>query len=202
MKKETDSQFFLEGNWVGLRGVEESDLPTIYPWYNSAELVRHTGHHRYPNTLQKQKQLYESQISNRSLLSFTVIEKKTGNLIGTITLMHICHLNQKAEMAVHIFSSSKEKPKIALEAVLLLIHHGFFTLNLNKIYSGMMEGLVGWVSLLSEFLGFQREGIRRQDVYKEGRFHDVIEVSLLREEYEALLKKTKQKPLDFSISIK
>ena len=195
-----DKVYFLTGNLIKLRAIEPDDLPVIYQWYNAQKLTQNTSHHRYPNTLEKQEKFYQSCQSDPAHLSLAVITKE--KIVGTVTLLHINHFDQKAEMAVHVFDQTKDKTKIALEAVMLLIHHGFYNLNLNKIYSGMMEGLAGWVVLLVDFFGFQHEGIRRQDIYKEGRFQDVIQVSLLRSEFEMVLKKTKRKPLDFSIHLK
>jgi len=66
----------------------------------------------------------------------------------------------------------------------LICDHGFLALNLNRIACGTFEDNVGMCKL-AESLGMAEEGRRRQAVYKLGRFVDVIEYGVLRNEYVA-----------------
>lgn len=186
--------YFLEGKSVKLRPVLKTDLPVIFQWYNSDKLQTTTSHHRYPNTIEKQQILFDRQSQDNSHLQLAVIKK--GEIVGTVTLFQINHLDQKAELSVHVFDSTREKTKIAIEAVSLLIHHGFSALNLNKIYVGLMEGLEGWGSILMDFFKFAEEGRKRQDVFKNGKFVDIILLSLLKSDYLELLKNKNGKILD------
>ena len=42
---------------------------------------------------------------------------------------------------------------------------------------------------IQEFAGFKREGVKRKAVFKNGEYHDVILLGMLREEWEEKRKK-------------
>ena len=55
--------YFLEGKFIKLRHILEDDLEYIYHWYNSDKLQQTTTHHRFPNTIEKQRKYYHSMRS-------------------------------------------------------------------------------------------------------------------------------------------
>ena len=58
-------------------------------------------------------------------------------------------------------------------------------LNLNRIACGTFENNKG-MRKLAEYLGMCEEGRRRRAVYKYGRYVDVIEYGVLKDEYVVL----------------
>jgi RimJ/RimL family protein N-acetyltransferase len=175
---------FIESKNIKLRPILDSDAQHMAPWYNKENLQKNTAHHRFPITIGQELEIIEKQRSNPHLLALAVVNKKDQH-IGNIFLININHLDQKAELSIHIFDESKEKTRNALEATSLILHHGFYALNLNKVYLGLLEGLKGWGSLLHDFFGFSLEGTKRQDVYKDGSFKDMLMYSVLKNEYES-----------------
>lgn len=63
-----------------------------------------------------------------------------------------------------------------------LIVFGWHQMNLNRIEADVVDGNIGSMRVL-EKLGFRREGIWRQRVFKDGQFLDVHQFGLLRREY-------------------
>jgi RimJ/RimL family protein N-acetyltransferase len=68
---------------------------------------------------------------------------------------------------------------IATEASRLIIEHGFKALNLRRVYCGTLDTNEGFKKLSSK-LNFVEEGRRKEAVWKDGKFVDVIEYGLLR----------------------
>jgi RimJ/RimL family protein N-acetyltransferase len=68
----------------------------------------------------------------------------------------------------------------------LLLKHGFDTLNLNRIYLRVFETNPRAIRAY-EKAGFTHEGCQRQAEFKEGRYLDVLVMSILRNEYLASL---------------
>jgi hypothetical protein len=65
----------------------------------------------------------------------------------------------------------------------LNFHHVFGALNLHRIGCGTVAANVG-MCRIAERLGMTQEGVRRQAVWTDGAYHDVIEFGLLAEEFD------------------
>jgi len=86
-------------------------------------------------------------------------------------------------------SSSGEKAEwskgYATEATHLLIGHAFETLNLNRVWLHVYDKNPRALRAY-EKVGFKKEGVLRQDHYREGRYWNTIVMAILREEWETI----------------
>jgi RimJ/RimL family protein N-acetyltransferase len=64
----------------------------------------------------------------------------------------------------------------------LLLKHGFETLNLNRLSLDVFETNLGAIRSY-EKAGFVHEGRKRQGMYLEGQYIDILMMSVLREEW-------------------
>jgi RimJ/RimL family protein N-acetyltransferase len=69
------------------------------------------------------------------------------------------------------------------DAMRLLLRHGFETLNLNRIMLDVYDTNPRAVRSY-EKAGFIHEGRKRQGMYKNGRYIDILQMSVLREEWQ------------------
>ncbi len=67
------------------------------------------------------------------------------------------------------------------EAMRVVLRYGFDVLGLNKISLDVLEYNTRALRTY-ERLGFQREGVHREDIYKDGRFVNVMRMSILARE--------------------
>src|SRR5438093_1259822 len=63
----------------------------------------------------------------------------------------------------------------------VVLRYGFDVLALNKISLDVLEYNTRALRIY-ERLGFQREGVHREDIYKDGRFVNVMRMSILARE--------------------
>jgi RimJ/RimL family protein N-acetyltransferase len=68
------------------------------------------------------------------------------------------------------------------EAVRLVAKHGFNTLNLNRIFLHVFENNPRAIRAY-EKAGFSHEGRKRQAEFKDGKYIDVLVMSMLRNEF-------------------
>jgi RimJ/RimL family protein N-acetyltransferase len=68
--------------------------------------------------------------------------------------------------------------------MLLLVQHGFETLNMNRIYLRVYSTNLRAIRAY-EKAGFVVEGTLREVVYKHGKYSDVHMMSVLRSEWES-----------------
>jgi [ribosomal protein S5]-alanine N-acetyltransferase len=75
---------------------------------------------------------------------------------------------------------------IMREALQAVLHFGFTEMELNRIEADASAENTASIRLLAR-LGFQQEGLQREQYFEEGAFHDLMLFSLLRREAGTLL---------------
>jgi RimJ/RimL family protein N-acetyltransferase len=66
----------------------------------------------------------------------------------------------------------------------LLLKHGFETLNLHRIFLRVYETNPRAIRTY-EKVGFVHEGRMRQALYRQGQYHDILLMSVLRPEWDS-----------------
>ena len=176
---------FLIGEKIYLRALVETDSEGPYPtWFNDAEVCRGNTHHIFPYTVDAARAYIQRASSDQRQLVLAIVRREDDTHIGNIALDNIDHINRTAELTIIIGDKSRWGKGYGKEAARLICDHGFLALNLNRIACGTFEDNVA-MRKLAEYLGMVEEGRRRQAVYKLGRYVDVIEYGVLRNEYVA-----------------
>lgn len=171
---------FLEGDHIYLRPLNEKDIDGNYRyWLNDQEIVRFNSHGRFPMTPEKLKAFVQSAVTSDNTLVLAVIDKQSGEHIGNISLQGINWVDRNGEIAFLLGEKAYWGKGVMLEAGALLINHAFKTLNLHRIYCGTSSENSG-MQKLAEKLGMIKEGIRKEAIYNNGTYHDIIEYGLLR----------------------
>lgn len=174
---------FLEGPRLYLRPLEEGDLTETYlQWLNDPEVSRWNSHAVFPNTWKKMRDYLASTQDTTSAVVLAIIAADQDRHIGNISLQHINWVDRNAEWAILIGEKDYWGKGVATEAGALLVEYGFDRLNLHRIYMGMNTENIG-MQKAAEKMGFTREGLRRQAMYKWGRYMDIVEYGLLRDEF-------------------
>lgn len=174
---------FLVGEHVYLRSLLEKDIEGPYiSWFNDEEVCRSNSHHRYPFTEDEARNFILNATKNCDELVLAIILKEDDKHIGNIALTKINSINHSAEFGMILGDKSVWGKGYAKEAAKLIIEHGFFEMNLNRIYGGITDNNLSTKFFL-KILRWEKEGVRRQAVYKNGKYVDIIEYGILRDEY-------------------
>lgn len=174
---------FLTGKAIYLRGLEEEDINGNYfQWFNDQQVCQFNSHGLFPNNLKRMKSYLDHIQGSRDILVLGIFDMKNDTHIGNISLQNIDWVSRNAEYAIIIGEKSYWGKGVAKEASDLILTHGFVALNLERIYCGTAEDNIG-MQKLARYMGMQEEGVRRKAFYKNGRFKNLIEYGLLREEY-------------------
>jgi len=178
----------LYGKRVRLRAAEKEDITTFLRWVNDPEVTENLLLVS-PMSRFEEEQWYESMMKQPSSEHVFVIEVKGHSPkedyypIGTCQFHNIDWRNRSTEIGIMIGEKSFWDQGYGSETMLLLLDHGFGTLNLHRIwlqvYAKNKRGIHAY-----EKAGFQYEGKYRQAHYQHGNFHDVHLMSVLKEEWE------------------
>ena len=176
---------FIVGKKLYLRGLERSDLAkNMFQWANDPEVTHYMFMGSRPNSLELLEQDYDSMIRSQNDIVLAIIDKKTNTHIGNAGLHTINWISRSAEYRIIIGEKKFWNKGYAQETAKLLIQYGFQKLNLNKIWLGVnAENKAGVTSY--EKSGFKREGVLRQEIYRNGKYYDAIRMSILRKEFDA-----------------
>ena len=178
------------GERIRFRGVERDDIPTFVKWLNDPEVIQGILVHN-PISQADEENWFERMITRPPDEHVFGIEaripgdkgnQETWKLIGTYAFDGIDWRTHSAEFGIMIGDKSYWNKGYGTEAVRLLCQHGFKTLNLNRIYLHVFETNPRAIRAY-EKAGFVLEGTERQAEFKDGRFIDVLRMSLLRDEF-------------------
>jgi ribosomal-protein-alanine N-acetyltransferase len=174
---------FLEGSNIYLRQLDNSDLNSNYQnWFNDPDVCRFNSHHRFPNHEEDMVDYYNNVVRSKNNLVLAICNKKTDEHIGNISLQNIDLVDRSAEFAIVIGNKKFWGRGVGKEAGVLMVDHGFNALNLHRIYCGTSEDNSG-MQKLADFLGFKKEGVMKEALFKEGRYKDLIHYGLLRKNW-------------------
>ncbi len=177
------SRPFLAGTTIYLRGLREEDLAgPWFDWFDDAEVCRFNNHHRFPNTARRMRNFLEQTAGGPQSLVLAVCDAATDAHLGNVSLDRIDLVNSSAEFSIVIGDPAAWGRGVGTEAGRLLLNHGFQELGLKRIGCGTSEENLG-MQKLAIHLGMREEGRRRQAMYKNGRFLDILEYGVLREEF-------------------
>ena len=176
---ELAKDIFLKGDAVYLRCLNEKDIDGNYRfWLNDQEIVKFNSHGRFPATPEKLMDFVKVSIQSNTALVLAVIDTVTDSHIGNISLQSINWVDRSAEIAFLLGEKKFQGKGVMQEAGQLLIAHGFNTLNLHRIHCGTSSENLGMQKLAAK-LGMQKEGERKEAIFNDGRYHDIIEYGIL-----------------------
>lgn len=173
---------FMVGGKAYLRGVEKDDLRNMVKWINDPEATCYMIMGDRPAQIELLIEEWEAQIKNRNEVVFAVCDKKKDIMVGTTGLYSINWISRMAEYRIFIGDKNYWNKGIGTEVAKLVIDYGFKKLNLNKVWLGVNEKNKGGLRSY-EKAGFVKEGVLRQEVFRNDEYYDAVRMSILKKEY-------------------
>jgi RimJ/RimL family protein N-acetyltransferase len=175
---------FLVGTKVYLRPLEREDAPLFVPWVNDVAVTRTLEAFYHPIGLQTEIDFIERMEKSKHDVVFGIAVRGTDALIGVTGLHQIDYKNRRAVFGIFVGEKQEWGKGYGTEATRLITSYAFETLNLNRValrvYEDNERGIRAY-----EKVGFKREGLLRQDIYREGRYWNTFLMAILREEWTA-----------------
>lgn len=165
-----------------LRELERCDIATINRWRNDPDLIACLGApYRYIN-YDVDDQWYNQYLNSRSNTVRCSIIDHNDQIIGLISLTGIDNINRCATLHIMIGNAQCRSKGAGTFAVRTMLDHAFNNLNLHRVELSALESNATALHLY-EKVGFIREGVKRQCVYKNGAYENMIIMGLLRDNY-------------------
>jgi diamine N-acetyltransferase len=170
-----------------LRELRMDDLEGFYSWQSNPEITKYYAFTRVPRTLEETRRALASIVegTSRDSVHLAIVKDACSpgeEFVGVTSLKNISSLDRHAEYAMVIASTKNMGKGYGKAASIRMIQYGFDTLNLRKIYMSALAGNEKTIHLY-ESIGFRREGVFRQHVFRDGGYEDLAWFSLFREEF-------------------
>ncbi|MFQ5791226.1 MAG: GNAT family N-acetyltransferase [Acidobacteriota bacterium] len=174
----------IEGKQVVLREFRREDVPVIHSWANDPSVVRYLTWAVFPQTLRETEHFVESQMGGNDPLNrgFVIALREGDTCIGTTGCHNIDWRNRCAELGIVIGKRDYLGKGYGTEAVDLLLGFSFRELNLHRVFLRVFDFNERAVQAYRK-CGFVEEGRLREAFFREGRYHDILLMGILEEEY-------------------
>ena len=185
---------FLNGKKVNLRPFSKADVPIITRWINDPG-VRQFISSVFPQT-EMQEEGWFSRLGSDNKNITLCIETKKGKPIGIMGIHKINWTHRHCETGALIGEKEYWGRGFGTDAKMHLLRYVFDTLNLNRVGSNVIAFNERSLNYSLRCV-YREEGRKRQYIWRNGQYHDLIELGLLREDFEiaweAFQKKSKSK---------
>jgi len=166
------------------RAVTEADLAMILHWRTMPEVSAYMYTDFEPD-MDQQRAWFETICNDDTRLDWVI--HLDGEDVGFLSIVRIDRHNRRCEWAYYLASPSVRGKGIGKAVELNVLRYVFETLDLNKLCCEVYLSNE-LVIKIHEKYGSKVEGTRRQQIWKGGQFHDIVEMGILREEWERTIK--------------
>jgi [ribosomal protein S5]-alanine N-acetyltransferase len=173
---------YLIGEKVYLRPFEKEDARFAAPWFNDPEVTRTILIYR-PVSVKFEEEFLEKLNQSEHDLVLGIAIKATDKLIGGTGFHQIDFRSRHTAFGITIGDKAEWGKGYGTQATRLMVNHAFKSLNLHRVWLHVYEFNERAIRIY-ESVGFKREGVLRQECFREGRYWNTIVMGILREEWQ------------------
>jgi len=169
---------------IRLRALTLSDIEKTLAWHNQEDISDLYAGHPFPINIEMERKWYEKILtSNIPLTVFGIEQIQSKNLIGITILKDINLINRTSEFAIYIGEKEQRGKGLSKEATNQTLSFGFYKLGLNRIYLKVLEENESAIKLYNS-IGFIKEGVLRNSIFKNNKFKNELVMSILKDEFD------------------
>lgn len=177
----------IAGKRVTLRAMEKADCEMSREMFNDPEIENLVVGWALPVSSYAQERWFEAHYGDSLNLRF-VIETPEDGAVGIITLTDIDWKNRRAVHGIKLAKKEHRSKGTGTDALMTIMRYAFDELGLNRLDSSWFEDNEPSKRMHTK-CGWHVEGVRRQYVFKGGRFRDLTVAGILASEYYDLIRK-------------
>ncbi|HTX80247.1 MAG TPA: GNAT family protein [Longilinea sp.] len=175
----------IYGKNLRLRAIEKQDLPHFVAWLNDREVSQNLLSNESPLSVAQEEKWYEKVLEQPLEAQPLAIEAHVGNewfLLGDISLFDFNWRERSAEIGIFIGDKRFWNHGYGSEAMQVMTRHALFDLGLNRVYLHVFETNPRGIRAY-EKAGFVLDGKLRQAHWQDGKFIDVLVMSIVRSDW-------------------
>jgi len=171
------------GDLVRLREYRKDDLELAKDYVNKAEIKQYIEPGvPFLYTLHNEEQWYEQISPHNEAYNFAIEALDTHQYIGGCGVHNLDYKNGRVEIGVFIGDEAYLGKGYGTDAMKVLVKFIFEQMNIHKIklevYSFNQRAQKCY-----EKVGFKKEAVLKDEIFRNGQYHDIICMSMFKEEY-------------------
>jgi len=169
---------------IYLRALEPNDHLIVNKWRNQKELQVLTSGTLFPVSVEKERLWATSKsLENYKEIYWAICLLSDSRMVGYISLNNIDYIHRKADWGgIMVGDEDARNNNVAFEATFLMLDFAFSQLNLRRVVGYWLAENLSSI-MLGRSLGFQKEGLLRSSIYKNGKYYDQVIMSILSEDF-------------------
>ena len=171
----------IYGKKVVLRAVEIEDCQLIKEMFNDPEMENLVVGWAFPVSMFAQKKWMETHYNDQDALRF-VIDTKEDGAVGVLILADIDWKNRRASVGAKLASIGNRSKGYGTDALMAVMRYAFDELGLHRLDASRLATNQASARALAK-CGFVEEGLKREYIYKGGKYQDLVELGILAHEY-------------------
>jgi len=172
---------FLIGEKIYLRPVEPEDAKFLSKGENDP-VVRDALFLALPVSLTNEQEKIEQLIKSKDAIILIIVEKETNQSVGQTAFFRIDFISRAAVFYLAILDPACWSKRFGSEATKLMVDYAFKTLNLNRIQLHVCAENTPAIKIY-ERVGFIKEGVLRQAMFRNGNYVDFWVMGMLRDDW-------------------
>lgn len=172
------------GKKVILRAMEPTDCELVREMFNDPELENLVVGWAFPLSKFAQEKWYENHYGDQDFRF--IIETPCDGAVGVATLTDIDWKNRMAVHGIKLANRERREKGIGTDTVMAIMRYAFDELGLNRLNGSWFAENIPSKSMYMK-CGWKEEGIRRNYIFKHGKYRNLVETGILAEEYYKLI---------------
>ena len=168
---------FLRGKKTVLRPLHESDVSLLTKWINDPEVTQFLVANMPMMQIAEKK--WVEGLAERKNDIVLMIQTSTGIPIGVMAMHGINWVDGTTTTGAFIGEKSYWGKGYGTDAKMALLNYAFNTLNLRKICSRVLAFNKRSIAY-SMHCGYVDDGVERKHAFKNGQYHDVVNLALFK----------------------
>jgi RimJ/RimL family protein N-acetyltransferase len=164
---------------LAIRLIEERDLEEVRLFHNEFNTLKWLSDIRHISQ-EEQINWHNSLMNNQRQRRYVARKSDSQELVGIIRLDKMDLINRSVEIGVDIVEKLREQG-YASEIYLCFLDYLFDQMGIHRLSLVTLETNNAGLGLYNK-LGFVREGIMKDAIFREGKFQDLIIMRLLKNE--------------------
>ncbi|EHR38228.1 GNAT family N-acetyltransferase [Facklamia languida] len=173
----------FEDEKLYLRKVRSDDVDMYHKWRNDIDVMKTTSPFLNVYTYDETKDFFDNVILSSSGSEGYIIMDKAENIeVGIVSLTNIDYKNRNCEIIIDLGNKEfwgKGYGRIATE---LLLDFAFKEMNMHRVFLNVFSFNERAIGLYKK-IGFREEGRSRESIFRNGEYHDVVQMGLLESEF-------------------
>lgn|SRR5512142_983658 len=174
----------MEGERVVLRRHSAENLEAFRRWYSDPDVVRLTRYQDGPMGAGEVERFFMSRVLGPDSLTFAIHLRDDDRLIGTCAFSQLDGDNGSALFHITIGEKDAWGHGYGTEATELMIRHAFERLGLHRVALSVFSFNERAIRSYRK-VGFLVEGRSRDAIFRDGRYWDELQMSILEDDWRA-----------------